>query len=415
MQDTNLRWLKEVIRQRNANNGKTKASRKGLNYTQKKLLKYISSFRIMKDLIYLVDEDKFGNERYRYVMPKNETNLTMQEVHCKETAGHLDTDKTIEKIKSRFFWTNLSKDVKKFVKECFECQKVKPPKTYCKPKLMPLGPTRTQMIVTMEMAGPIPEKPMGHKYILAMCDHFTKHVKVFSMKGPTAKEVAEKCMEYCMTFGIPEAILTDRGTNFRSQVIESLWELLDVLTLCTTAYHPQADGITERFNRTIKIKLTQFDKQDEQNDWDLKLEELSFAYNTAVNAKTKCSPFELIFGRIPKLPIDLVYDQTNAEDMRAKYEVEWIASEFVDKQRKEIRAMFDFAAANRDAAALKASALYDRTIRGIDFKIGDKVWLLDQSTKVNLRSALGNHPLSRSAIEIIQSTRRIRSMNLKRE
>ena len=87
-----------------------------------------------------------------------------------------------------------------------------------------------------------------------------------------------------------------------------------------------------------------------------------------------------MFGRIPKLPIDLVYDQTNAEDMRAKYEVEWISSEFVDQQRKEIRAMFDFAAANRDAAALKASALYDRTIRGIDFKVEDRVWLLDQST-----------------------------------
>ena len=50
-------------------------------------------------------------------------------------------------------------------------------------------------------------------------------------------------------------------------------------------------------------------------------EKLSFAYNTDVNETTKCSPFELMFGRIPKLPIDLVYDQTNAENMRAKYEV----------------------------------------------------------------------------------------------
>ena len=74
-----------------------------------------------------------------------------------------------------------------------------------------------------------------------------------------------------------------------------------------------------------------------------------------------------MYGCIPKLPIDLVYDQTDAEEMRAKYEVEWIASEFVDQQRREMKAMFDFAAANRDAAALRASALYDRTVRGIDF------------------------------------------------
>ena len=185
-----------------------------------------------------------------------------------------------------------------------------------------------------------------------------------------------------MSFGIPEAILTDQDTNFTSQVVESLWDLLDVHTLRNTAYHHQADGIRELYHRTIKALLTQFVEQEKQNDWDFKLEKLSFAYNTAVHAKTKCSPFELMFGRMPKLPIDLATDQTNAEDIRAKYEVEWIASEFVDQQRKDMRAVFDFAAANRDAAALKARALYDRTIRGIDFKIGDSVWLLDQGPKV---------------------------------
>ena len=139
-----------------------------------------------------------------------------------------------------------------------------------------------------------------------------------------------------------------------------------------------------------------------------------------------------MFGRIPKLLIDLVHDQTNY--MRAKYEVEWIASEFVDKQKRERRSMFDFAAANRDAAALKASALYDRTIRGIYFKIGNRVWLLDirpclvtnlfnevnailntdgRSKKVKvihfskLKKCFWKSPiLSRSAIEIIQSKRR---------
>ena len=179
MSDPNLRWLKEVIHQRDANNGRPKIARKDLIPTQKKLLKFLPSFVILKDLIYFVDKDEFGIERHRYAMPKNEQKLTMQELHCKETAGHYGTDKAIEKIKSRFFWINLSKDVKKIFNKCFDCQKVKPPKTYCKPKLMPLGPTRTLMIVTMDMAGPLPETPRGNKHILAMCDHFTKQVKVF--------------------------------------------------------------------------------------------------------------------------------------------------------------------------------------------------------------------------------------------
>ena len=101
---------------------------------------------------------------------------------------------------------------------------------------------------------------------------------------------------------------------------------------------------------------------------------------------TTFSPFELMFGRIPKLPIDLVYDQTDADELKAKIEVEWIASDFLDQQRREMKAMFDFAAANRDAASLRASTLYDRTVRGANFKVGDKVWVLDQGTKV------GNNP-----------------------
>ena len=89
-----------------------------------------------------------------------------------------------------------------------------------------------------------------------------------------------------------------------------------------------------------------------------------------------------MFGRIPKLPIDLVYDQTDSNELRAKIEVEWIASDFVDQQKKEMKAMFDLAAANRDEASLRASTNYDRTVRGANFKIGDKVWVLDQSTRV---------------------------------
>ena len=300
----------------------------------------------------------------------------------------MGADKTIEKIQSRFFWISLNKDVRKFVKECFSCQKVKPPKQYCKPKLMPLAPSRTLLLITMDMAGPLPETPRGNKYILAICDHFTKYTKTYAMKGQTAEEVAEKCVDFCLTYGIPEAVLTDRGTNFTSQVIESLWERLDVHTLRTTAYHPQADGITERFNRTIKTMLAQFVDQQKQNDWDTKLDKLTFAYNTAVHATTKLSPFELMFGRVPKLPIDLVYDQTDSEELKAKIEVEWIASEFAENLRKDMKEMFDFAASNRDAAALRASALVDRTVRGVNFQVGDKVWVLDQNTKKGVNPKL---------------------------
>ena len=119
-------------------------------------------------------------------MPRNEVELTIRELHSKETAGHLGIEKTIEKIKQRFFWINLSRDVKKFIRECFDFQKVNPPKVYCKQKLVPLAPSRTLQLVNMDMAGPLPITKEGHKYILEICDHFTKNIKVFPMKTQTA-------------------------------------------------------------------------------------------------------------------------------------------------------------------------------------------------------------------------------------
>ena len=114
---------------------------------------------------------------------------------------------------------------------------------------MPLAPTETLVLITMDMADPLPTTKRGNKYILVICDYFTKFVLAYALQGMTA----EDAIKYCLIFGIPEAVLTHRGTNFTSQLIESLCVRFDVHTLRTTAYHQQADGITERFNRTVKI------------------------------------------------------------------------------------------------------------------------------------------------------------------
>ena len=128
--DPNLKWIRDIMKSKDSSRKKAKVNNKDLTTVQKKLLKHLPNLQISKDLIYLVDEDKFGNKRNRHVMPSNEVDLKIKELHWKETAGHLGTEKTIKKIKSRFFWVNLSRDVKKFIKECFDCQKVKQPKAY---------------------------------------------------------------------------------------------------------------------------------------------------------------------------------------------------------------------------------------------------------------------------------------------
>ena len=221
MSDPNLKWIKTLIQARDTSKNKIKVNKKELSNIQMKLLKYLTNLKTIKKLIYLVDEDKFGNKRR--IASQNWCLCLRQGLLCSLP------------------WICIS----------------------------------------------------GQRYVLAICDHYTKNIEVFSMKTQTALEVEEKCLDYCLMFGIPEAVLTDQDSNSTSQVIESLWEGLDVQRLRTTAYHPQTDGIPERFNRTIKIMLTQFVLDHCQDD------KLSFGYNTAVYAVSKFSPFELMFGRIP--------------------------------------------------------------------------------------------------------------------
>ena len=250
---------------------------------------------------------------------------------------------------------------------------------------LPEGKATKGVLVTMDMGGPLPTTKRGNKYILVICYHFTKFVQAYALRGMTAEEVAEDAIKYCLIFGIREASLTDRGTNFTSQLIERLWEIFDVHTLRTTAYHPQADGITERFNRTVKIMLAQFVDQHKQADWGSKTRQIMLCISHRCPHTTRFSPFELMFGRIPKL---LVYYQTDSNELRDKIEVEWIASEFVDKQKSEMKAIFDLAASNRDEAALRASALVDRTVRCANYQVCDKVWIMDGNHKKDLNPKL---------------------------
>ena len=181
-------------------------------------------------MVWFHSTSRFGTEALKYFVPFNKRKTTINAVYCVETGGHLDnlfqftifyrflyinySQKTLDKFKDRFFWPDLAKDVKIFFKECYHCQSVKAPKSYPVPPLIPITPSGTRQWVTMDIGGPL-ETNDKNKYILAICDHFTKYTVLFAMADQTAETVASKIVEFAMTFGLPESILSDQGTNFR--------------------------------------------------------------------------------------------------------------------------------------------------------------------------------------------------------
>jgi hypothetical protein len=109
-----------------------------------------------------------------------------------------------------------------------------------------------------------------------------------------------------MVYGVAEQILTDQGSNFESELMHELMELLDIRKIRSSAGHAMGDGQSERMVRTMKEMITAY-VNEHQDNWDENLDQLFFAYNSAVHRSTKISPMEAMFHRKIKIPIDIFY------------------------------------------------------------------------------------------------------------
>ena len=142
----------------------------------------------------------------------------------------------------------------------------------------------------MDIVGPLPHSKKGNQYILVICDYATRYPEAMAIRRIEAGVVAEKLMELFSRVGIPKEILSDQGTNFMSQLLKELYNLLHVHPIRTSPYHPQTDGLVERFNKTLKSVLRKFVNK-EGRDWDRWLPYVLFAYREVPQSTTGFSPF----------------------------------------------------------------------------------------------------------------------------
>ena len=145
----------------------------------------------------------------------------------------------------------------------------------------------------------------SYRDILVITDHFTGYAQAHLCSNQKAPLVAKVLVEnFFQHYGLPDKIISDQGTNFESGLIQELCKLLGVKKIRTTPYHPQTNGSCERFNRTL-IGMLGTLPQEEKNKWPSSLKRLVHAYNSSICRMTGFSPFFLMFGRSPRLPLDI--------------------------------------------------------------------------------------------------------------
>jgi hypothetical protein len=237
--------------------------------------------------------------------------------------------------------------------------------------------------IAIDLLGPLPRTERGNKYIIVIADYFTKWTEAFALPNMEAGTVAAKVVEeFICRFGVPTEIHTDQGRQFESKLFAEMCSMLSIKKTRTTPYHPQSDGLVERFNRTLGAMLSQY-VNDHHTDWDKNLCYVMLAYRSSVQETTRFTPHFLMFGREVRLPIDAVFGRP---EPHAAENTEWA---------RELRESLDTAyKIVREKQGLKQQLqkdVYDRRCNGAPYQVGDRVWLFEPAIKTGLAKKL-QHP-----------------------
>ncbi|GFW16399.1 transposon Tf2-8 polyprotein [Trichonephila clavipes] len=194
------------------------------------------------------------------VIPKHLRADILRHFHDAPTAGHLGFAKTYDRIRKRFYWPGMYRNVVRYVMHCRECQRRKSVPQRPPGRLVPIPPAIAPFHrIGIDLLGRFPKSAHGNKWIIVCTDYSTRYAITKALPTAEVDEIAKFLLEeIVLRHGAPRVIITDRGAVFRSRLVSSLVDLCNIDHRFTTAYHPQTNGLTERFNKTLADMLSMY-------------------------------------------------------------------------------------------------------------------------------------------------------------
>ena len=354
---------------------------------------------INKELFYLEDDllwkrPKFEYQPKRLVIPDSLRELVMEMCHEIPSSGHQSAERTMARVKYRYFWYGMAQQVTNFVATCDICNRNKKPARNAKCPLTLYHAGAPLERVHLDFLGPLPKTERGNEHVLMVVDQFTKWVECIPLPNQSAEVTAYAVVnDFFSRFGYPFQIMSDQGRNFESKLFAALCKAMQIHKTRTTPYRPSANGQVERFNRTLMDAVRCF-VDGKQKNWDLHIAQIAGALRSSVNRSTGYTPNMMMLGREVNQPVDLLFPMKITE---------WSTDQHVAHLQKSLKKAHDTARKCLKTTQARMKRDYDLKIFSRVYDVGDLIYVLDTATIKGQCKKLG-HPWKGPGIVINRFT-----------
>lgn len=305
--------------------------------------------------------------RNRVVVPKQLQEAIMTNSHGGLMSGHFSAKRLYNALLRTWWWKTMYRDILHHCRNCTSCAIVTGGGGHvAKPLLHPVPVQRPFQILGVDIME-LPKTQAGNKYVLVFQDYLTKWPFAFAIPDQKSSRIVKILVEEIVPItGVPEALLSDRGTNLLSHLMKDTCSSLGITKLNTTAYHPQCDGLVERFNRTLKSMLRKH-AAEYGLQWDRYLPFVLWAYRNSPQESTGEKPSFLLFGFDCRTP-------TEAEFLTPTAPVQTDVNDYCKDLVHSLAKARQIAAENIQKAQARYKLQYDKTAKDIEYSVGD--WVL---------------------------------------
>lgn len=289
------------------------------DHRQDHITKEGTVYRMKHRLLYLVKLNRsirgVRTDQEFLVVPKTLQQEIIRLHHDHPTAGHFGVYKTLKRLQQHYTWTNMATMVERYVRSCIPCQRnnLKEVNNAMPKPVMPSGPFD---IISMDCLR-LPDSVHGNAYVLVMMDYFTKYAHSYVLDGkPSTANTMRALVKFLSQHALVRTIRCDRGSEFTNTCFQEACHQLGIELQEIPTEHHRANGLIERYNRTLQNALCKvLDETVQMNLWEEYIDWVTLAYNTSFQASIQDTPFFMVYGRHAVLPGDLwMYSRARLDD-----------------------------------------------------------------------------------------------------